>query len=254
MDKYYFTNADYKNNYKPLLKDYLNQHVDNEMGDFNKLQIEKYRYGLDFIELIVRPYKFDEMPSYIDFELFRDLMCHFKIDNHGIKSYQDFYRCFENKDFEFSLDMAFDNKYDYLIKSWHKIIKLLEFDSDKLLLIEDIALSEKNEIEKYLSDNPYPLMFISKGVYDSFLEYKKHIIDFYIDYSYLKKRLEKEKLIHNHKDNYFMEFLFKDLKLISKKNLDKYYSDYDGKLRCLSKCKSENRLNNFNIVFNSFLS
>ena len=253
MDKYYFTCTEFKNNYKSVLLDYLNQHVDNEMNDFNKLQIEKYKYGLDFIELIVRPYKFDEIPNYINFELFEDLMCHFKIDNHGILSYQDFYRCYENKNFEFSLDMAFDNKYDFLIKSWNRIIKLLEFDSDNLL-IEDISLSEKNGNEKNLSDNPYPLMFISKGVYESFLEYKKHIIDFYIDYSYLKKRLEKENLIHNHKDNDFMNFLFKELKLISQKELDKYYSDYESKLRCLSKCKSENRLNNFNNVFESFLS
>lgn len=125
MDKYYFTNAEYKTNYKSLLRDYINQHIDNEMEDFNKLQIEKYKYGLDFIELIVRPYNFDEMPHYINFELFEDLMDYFNIKNHNIKSYQDFCRCFENKNFDFSLDIAFNGKYDYLIKSWHKIIDFL---------------------------------------------------------------------------------------------------------------------------------
>lgn len=154
MDKYYFTNTEYKNNYKSLLIDYLNQHIDNEIDDFNKLQIEKYRYGLDFIDVIVHPYNFDEMPSYIDFELFRDLMYHFKIDNHGIQSYQDFYLCFENKDFEFSLDMAFDGKYNYLIKSWEKIIDFLKDYAKTNLLADDILTIKTHSIEQLLLFDP----------------------------------------------------------------------------------------------------
>lgn len=253
MDKFFFTKAEYLKNYDSLLNDYLNQYIDNEIEDFKKLQIEKYKYALNFVELIVRPYNFDELPSFVDMILFKDLMCHFEIQNNDIKSYQDFYRSFENKNFEFSLDLALNNKYNDLIKSFQKIIKLLEYDFENILITEQVSLSEKNENQQQLLDSPYPLIFISKGVYDSFFEYKKHIIDFYIDYSYLKKRLEKEKLIHYHKDSHFMEFLFNDLKFISKRDLDKYYSDYEGKLRSLSKSKSENRLNNFNNVFESFL-
>lgn len=157
MDKYYFTNTEYKNNYKSLLKEYLSQHLDNEVNDFNILQIEKYKYGLDFIELIVRPYNFDVMPNYINLELFEELMCHFNIANHNIESYQDFCRCFENNDFEFSLDIVFDNKYDYLIKSWNKIINFLN-ETFKLISSnsepEAIELSNTTQIENIYLGQP----------------------------------------------------------------------------------------------------
>ena len=56
--------------------------------------------------------------------------------------------------------------------------------------------------------NPDPYIFSSADIYLKFNEYaSNHIIDFYLDYSYLKKRLEHEKLIHRIKDNDFMRFL-----------------------------------------------
>ncbi|MEO8517190.1 MAG: hypothetical protein ABI426_10610 [Flavobacterium sp.] len=94
-------------------------------------------------------------------------------------------------------------------------------------------------------------LFINSTVYDCFLEYQKHIIDFYTDYSYLKKRLEVEKLIHHHKDNDFMSIVFEQLQLISSKNYDEYC--INGKLKSLQKSYSVQRENNFNIVFDSLL-
>jgi len=99
-----------------------------------------------------------------------------------------------------------------------------------------------------VSENPYPLIFVSGTVYYKFLEYtKKHIIDPYLDYSYLKKRLEDEGLIHRTKDNEFMKVLFKDMKVINERDYDKYL--LKNKLTSLGKSNSEQRLNNYNNIF-----
>lgn len=97
---------------------------------------------------------------------------------------------------------------------------------------------------------PYSL-FVNSEVFDCFLNYQKHIIDFYTDYSYLKKRLEKEKLIYNHKDNDFMRIVYEELQLISSKNYEEYC--INNKLKSLQKSYSVQRENNFNIVFDSLL-
>lgn len=98
--------------------------------------------------------------------------------------------------------------------------------------------------------NPYPYIFSSADIYLKFNEYaSNHIIDFYLDYSYLKKRLEHEKLIHRIKDNDFMRFLFEDMKLINKKKYFKY--TLKNGLSSLNKSTSINRENNFNNLFNN---
>lgn len=104
-----------------------------------------------------------------------------------------------------------------------------------------------------LNTNPFPLVFINIEVYNCFLNYKKHIIDFYTDYSYLKKRLEKLKLMHKHTDNDFMTFLLNDLKFIKQKEFEDYSIKYESKLKSLQKSHSEQRENNFNNVFESFV-
>ena len=99
-----------------------------------------------------------------------------------------------------------------------------------------------------VSENPYPLIFVSGTVYNKFLEYtKNHIIDPYLDYSYIKKRLEDEGLIHRTKDNEFMRMVCNENNLISEKR----YEDYliKGKLLSLNKSTSTQRENNFNNFF-----
>lgn len=110
-----------------------------------------------------------------------------------------------------------------------------------------------NYEKKLENKNTFPLVFINEEVYNCFLDYKKHIIDFYSDYSYLKKRLEDLKLIHYHTDNDFMKFLLNDLKFITQKNYYDYLYRYESKLKSLSKSRSEQRENNFNNVFERLL-
>lgn len=117
-----------------------------------------------------------------------------------------------------------------------------------LLGTEAIVLSDFENSKNETQFNP---LFINSKVYTCFLEYQKHIIDFYSDYSYLKKRLDKEKLIYYHKDNDFMRIVFEQLLLISAKNYDDYCAE--GKLKSLQKSYNVQRENNFNIVFDELL-
>ncbi|MFD1292397.1 hypothetical protein ACFQ5N_01000 [Lutibacter holmesii] len=162
----------------------------------------------------------------------------------AIGGYQEFsYNCSElvsvcwlmQKDFnEFLIFEELDNRDN------KKGIEKIEIQSD--LLDEE---AEKKEIL-----NPYPQIFLNGEIYNGFVEYvKKYIIDYYIDYSYLKKRLEHEKLIYKHTDNEFMEIIYKKLDLINKKQYEDYKAE-KGKLYSLTKSENANRLNNFNIIFN----
>jgi len=81
-----------------------------------------------------------------------------------------------------------------------------------------------------------------------FIEYaSNNIIDYYLDYSYLKKRLEHEEIIHSIKDNEFMRILYEEMGLISKKDYEEY--SIKNKLSSLNKSSSTNRENNFNNIF-----
>lgn len=135
------------------------------------------------------------------------------------------------------------NKTDYKILS----------DRYKDYLVNKTKPQQAEHEASDLNTNPFPLVFINSEVYNCFLNYKKHIIDFYTDYSYLKKRLEKLKLIHKHTDNDFMIFLLNDLKFIKQKEFENYNIKYESKLKSLQKSHSEQRENNFNNVFESLI-
>ena len=125
---------------------------------------------------------------------------------------------------------------------WDNMNKL-DFTKDKLQ-----QLLQPKDIEA----NPFPSIFTSLEVYNKFIEYtRKHILEAYTDYSYLKKRLEKENLIYNIKDKGFMEVLFKDIKLINEKNYNHFLDE--NKLKSLSKSYSDQRQNNFNIIFEDLI-
>jgi len=125
------------------------------------------------------------------------------------------------------------NDYSHIIHS-----HLIEVFEEKLKELND----------EVVSDNPYPLLFVSRKVYDDFITYTSmHIIDNYLDYSYLKKRLDNEKFIHRTKDNEFMRIIYEEMGLIS----ERIYQDYltTNKLYSLNKSSTAARENNFNNIF-----
>jgi len=129
--------------------------------------------------------------------------------------------------------------FDEFIPSSRAKINFLEEKLKKILGVDPKSLG---------GDNPYPLLFINEEVYHNFMKYaSKYIIDYYLDYSYLKKRLDNENLIHGTMDNDFMKIIYDEMELISERD----YRDYQikNRLYSLNKSSSVARENNFNNIF-----
>lgn len=132
-------------------------------------------------------------------------------------------------------------------------LEVMQFVSDEFYIeFEYSARAKIKFLNEKLNDeyNPHPELFLNGKVYKNFISYtSNHIIDYYLDFSYLKKRLESERLIHNTKDNDFMKIIHDDMGLINDSDYEKY--KIKNKLSSLKKSYSANRENNFN---NTFLS
>tara|TARA_B110000091_G_scaffold102338_1_gene111332 strand:+ start:145 stop:951 length:807 start_codon:yes stop_codon:yes gene_type:complete len=116
----------------------------------------------------------------------------------------------------------------------------------------DKSKNDRSELKKdsaeAISNNPYPLLFVSGEIYEKFISFcNKPMVHYYLEISYLKKRMEHESFIHRIKDNDFMKIIFQEMKLISKKD----HADYliKNKLTSLNKSATENRENHFNHIF-----
>jgi len=127
-------------------------------------------------------------------------------------------------------------------------VKELNEASERLELLYSICEAEREGKLKTLTSrdkvNPFPRLFTSYDIFEKFLEYTdEHILDPFVDYSFLKKRLQYEKLIHNLRDKEFIEFLFHEMNIIS----EKVYSEFtiQGRLSSLQKSSSTQRENNF---------
>ncbi|MCM8568877.1 hypothetical protein NE848_05780 [Gramella jeungdoensis] len=88
--------------------------------------------------------------------------------------------------------------------------------------------------------------FVNETSFQQFQEYQQHIIDPYLDHSYLFQRLKKEKLIQHLRHMDFMKFL-KDNNYISEKTFDVFVEK--GNFYSLDKCGAVHRENNFNNIF-----
>ena len=129
-------------------------------------------------------------------------------------------------------------------------VKTQHEGTQRLELTFSIYQAEKQDLLKtsaYLT-NPVPKLFISVDTYHKFIKYASlHIIDVISDYSYLFKRLKVMKLIHNCTEKEFMQIVFDDMKLITKKAYGEF--EVDGRLKSLKNSISEQRVNNFNNIF-----
>ena len=156
------------------------------------------------------------------------------LNNLSFSKNEEGYRLFKDESRESNLNLSKDEHLKYASSIYYHL--------------KNSFINKLREKGIDVSENPYPLIFVSGTVYHKFLKYtKKHIIDPYLDYSYLNRRLQDEGLIHRTKDNEFMKVLFKDMKLINEKDYDKYL--LKTKLTTLDKSNSEQRLNNYNNIF-----
>ena len=154
-----------------------------------------------------------------------------------------------NKNYNYPEIYLPDKLFDYWALNVSQLFTYNELTYLKKLITDSIETLEAIE-PKAININPFDKVFINYEVYSCFLEYtKKHILDFYSDYSYLKKRLEHEELIHYHKDTGFLNLIFNEMQLIKKYEYDSYFTKYDSKFKSLKSSYSEHRENNFNNIF-----
>lgn len=153
-----------------------------------------------------------------------------------------------------------DNTVKYFLKiENNEPINALQFVNEDFF--EEFKSSSKRKIDflqnklhsisiSNIDLNPYPNLFISREVYNGFMKYvSSYIVEPYIDYSYLKKRLENDGLTHRITDKKFMLFIYEELNLISEKMYFQFFEK--GKFSSLGKTNATHRVNNFNLVFDS---
>ena len=126
---------------------------------------------------------------------------------------------------------------------------------DRLELIYSIYQTESqgNLITNHTlrEHNPYPHIFVNGLAYNCFKEYMNlHITKFFIDISYLKRKMESLNVIHKTTDKNFMKFLFEE-NMISQQNYDEFL--IKGKLNSFDKSIIDSRENNFNNIFTAFI-
>lgn len=153
---------------------------------------------------------------------------------------------------------------DYIIENLSKIDNEdldSQFYHDKL----QEALSDNKKMFQFLNVRLNPMNYIQNQKentskdefpsdvfrdYNSFLKFetytKRHIISFYKDFSYLKKRMEKENFIMRITDQKFASWLF-EKNYISLNDYDIFLKK--DKFESLDKARSEQRENNFNNIF-----
>ena len=240
-------------------------------NDFKQSQIEKNRFILwELITLNGMLEYFKKVIDFYDGKKFglRNFITQFESDFERIENYKiiEFIELnlnnisiYNDRDFHyFSVEIKNFNKYQILylhVLMYFDFIKIKDFLNSKFNHNYPIENYQKtNEVTKPETStpdevkNPYPDIFKNADYYKKFLEYsKKHIIDAHKDYSYLKKRMQKDKFIFRISDNEFYDFLINKIKVKEKRLIEIYTKE--KKFYSQKKSNSEHRLNNYNIVF-----
>lgn len=133
--------------------------------------------------------------------------------------------------------------------------RILEFLDNRLSAPQKVILPELKEnistdLKIVTDKNEFPSdVFRDYNSFEKFKTYihRRHIISFYKDFSYLKKRMEKENFIMRITDSKFASWLL-GKNYISLNDYDIFLKK-ESKFESLDKARSEQRENNFNNIF-----
>lgn len=112
------------------------------------------------------------------------------------------------------------------------------------------AIHQVLEIEEEeLIDSPGYYPFTSSQVKEQFLEYYQVYVsdNWYPEVSFIKKKMEQKQLIHDIKDNEFINLLHNQFNLLNDTQCELYHGK--GKLTSLNKSETVTRENNFRTIF-----
>lgn len=190
---------------------------------YNCINVFKDRINLyNFVFEIFK--KDDPVTFFIDIENMKKMSLLF---NKAIASTIEKYKKYIDK------DSAFYKKY----KEEHKFI------------LKSEKKNKKKFKEKKHEDNiEWKDIFKEKSVYKQFIKYaKKHIINRFIDYSFIFQKMKHHEIIHNYTHFKYIDWL-RDNNFITDKDYEEFVKN--AGFRSLSKSSSEQRENNFNNIFN----
>ncbi|WP_126651493.1 hypothetical protein [Chryseobacterium aureum] len=120
------------------------------------------------------------------------------------------------------------------------------YEEEYKFLLKKEKKYKKGE-EKHEDNIKWEDIFKDKATYKQFVKYaKKHIINGFIDYSFLFQKLKYYELIHNHTHFKYIDWL-NDNNFITEKDYEEFVKN--AGFRSLSKSYSEQRENNFNNIF-----
>jgi len=163
------------------------------------------------------------------------------------------------KTINFRLIACKHETFEYAKLNTSQLFNLYELEYLDNLIQTSIDLENKlideNKNDHVLLSNPYPLIFISGEVFECFSNYiAEKMLNEYLDYSYLKKRMQNEKLIHKITDIDFFDFLVNKLKIKLLSRFKETFEKNESKFFALSKCYKDEREEKFNRIFESVLS
>ena len=223
------------NYYQQKVLNQLYPPLENPSKDFKHELVRVYMFYL----VIFKDYEDEELHGYF-LKYIENLFRRIANQYYGFFEFKDFSKEYDFYLSDFKLDFPSSSELDFITKQldfqselYNRKLKYLipysnnkEFDVMKFLSNEFFEEREYDTIKKITflqnrievikglrkPDNPFDKVFIDGETYQCFLKYsKKHIVEPYIDWSYLKKRLEDEKLIHRITDIDFINFIFNDL-------------------------------------------
>ncbi|GAA5100515.1 hypothetical protein GCM10023210_39120 [Chryseobacterium ginsengisoli] len=188
---------------------------------YNSMTLFKQNYGT--YEMVNSVFK-DPVTFFIDIENMKKMSLLF---NKAIASTIEKYKKYIDK------NSAFYKKY----KEEHKFI------------LKSEKKNKKKFKEKKHEDNiEWKDIFKEKSTYKQFIKYAiKHIINRFIDYSFIFQKMKHHEIIHNYTHFKYIDWL-RDNNFITDKDYEEFVKN--AGFRSLSKSSSEQRENNFNNIFN----
>lgn len=177
----------------------------------------------------------------------------YNVTYHNLK---DEYSYFKERYFDDSyLDLNIDTNYfeetfkDNLIQKRisERGLEILKFLKQIELSVKIRFFKDKIEQLKSNEDDKDFFPFIDVDKFNLFKKYVgQHIVDYYLDYSYLYQRLSERKFIKYIKQKDFMKWLF-EKQYINEKTFDSFYTK--GQFYSINKSTTSQRENNFNNIF-----
>jgi len=200
------------------IKDLINNKI---LAQYHN-SITLFKQNYNTYEMVNSVFK-DPVTFFIDIENMKKMSLLF---NKAIASTIEKYKKYIDK------DSAFYKKY----KEEHKFI------------LKSEKKNKKKFKEKKHEDNiEWKDIFKEKSVYKQFIKYaKKHIINRFIDYSFIFQKMKHHEIIHNYTHFKYIDWL-RDNNFITDKDYEEFVKN--AGFRSLSKSSSEQRENNFNNIF-----